>query len=154
VHGAKGLEAPVVFLVDTTTSPRDTQRLRLVHLPTGNAAPNAHGVTVWAGRKAEDPKQVADARESMLTDTEDEYRRLLYVAMTRAADRLIVGGCMPGNRRDIRPQSWYDLIDKGLGNSGLEVEEFENRRGGARNGSAGGVAIVAAHLRAAGSARR
>jgi ATP-dependent helicase/nuclease subunit A len=129
VHGAKGLEAPVVFLVDTTTSPRDTQRLRLVHLPTGNAAPNAHGVTVWAGRKAEDPKQVADARESMLTDTEDEYRRLLYVAMTRAADRLIVGGCMPGNRRDIRPQSWYDLIDKGLGNSGLEVEEFENGGG-------------------------
>jgi ATP-dependent helicase/nuclease subunit A len=129
VHGAKGLEAPVVFLVDTTTSPRDTQRLRLVHLPTGNAAPNAHGVTVWAGRKAEDPKPVADARESMLTDTEDEYRRLLYVAMTRAADRLIVGGCMPGNRRDIRPQSWYDLIDKGLGNSGLEVEEFENGGG-------------------------
>ena len=28
VHGAKGLEAPVVFLVDTTTSPSDTQRLR------------------------------------------------------------------------------------------------------------------------------
>ena len=129
VHGAKGLEAPVVFLVDTTTSPRDTQRLRLVHLPTGNAAPNAHGVTVWAGRKAEDPKQVADARETMLSDTEDEYRRLLYVAMTRAADRLVVGGCMPGNRKDIRPLSWYDLIDKGLGNSGLEVEEFENAGG-------------------------
>ncbi len=37
VHGAKGLEAPVVFLVDTTTSPSDTQRLRLIHLPQGNA---------------------------------------------------------------------------------------------------------------------
>jgi ATP-dependent helicase/nuclease subunit A len=132
VHGAKGLEAPVVFLVDTTTSPRDTQRLRLVHLPTGNAAPNAHGVTVWAGRKAEDPKQVADAREDMLTDTEDEYRRLLYVAMTRAADRLIVGGCMPGNRNAIRPLSWYDLIDTGLRNSGLEIEEFENGGGKAK----------------------
>ena len=33
VHGAKGLEAPVVFLVDTTSSPADTQRLRLIHLP-------------------------------------------------------------------------------------------------------------------------
>ncbi|TKW79423.1 MAG: double-strand break repair helicase AddA, partial [Bradyrhizobium icense] len=33
VHGAKGLEASVVFLVDTTTSPSDTQRLRLIHLP-------------------------------------------------------------------------------------------------------------------------
>ena len=38
VHGAKGLEASVVFLVDTTTSPSDTQRLRLIHLPQGNAA--------------------------------------------------------------------------------------------------------------------
>ena len=35
----------------------------------------------------------------MLDETEDEYRRLLYVAMTRAADRLIVGGCMPGNMK-------------------------------------------------------
>ena len=55
VHGAKGLEASVVFLVDTTTSPSDTQRLRLIHLPQGNAAPHAPGVVVWAGRKAEDP---------------------------------------------------------------------------------------------------
>ncbi|GCC49274.1 hypothetical protein chiPu_0033646, partial [Chiloscyllium punctatum] len=92
VHGAKGLEASVVFLVDTTTSPSDTQRLRLIHLPQGNAAPNAPGVVVWAGKKAEDPPAVADARKAMLGDTEDEYRRLLYVAMTRAADRLIVGG--------------------------------------------------------------
>ena len=38
----------------------------------------------------------------MIAETEDEYRRLLYVAMTRAADRLIVGGCMPGNRNDVR----------------------------------------------------
>jgi ATP-dependent helicase/nuclease subunit A len=126
VHGAKGLEAPVVFLVDTTTSPSDTQRLRLIHLPQGNAAPHAHGVTVWAGRKAEDPASVVAARQKMLDDTEDEYRRLLYVAMTRAADRLVVGGCMPGNRSAIRPLSWYDLIDKGLRNSGLQVQEFAN----------------------------
>jgi ATP-dependent helicase/nuclease subunit A len=124
VHGAKGLEAPVVFLVDTTTSPQDTQRLRLIHLPQGNAAPNAHGVVIWAGRKAEDPAAVAAARQKMLDDTEDEYRRLLYVAMTRAADRLIIGGCMPGNRNAIRPLSWYDLIDKGLRNSDLQVQEF------------------------------
>jgi ATP-dependent helicase/nuclease subunit A len=129
VHGAKGLEAPVVFLVDTTTSPSDTQRLRLIHLPQGNAAPNAHGVVVWAGRKAEDPANVAAARQKMLDDTEDEYRRLLYVAMTRAADRLIVGGCMPGNRNAIRTFSWYDLIDKGLSNSGLDVQAFETPGG-------------------------
>ncbi|MGY3441468.1 MULTISPECIES: double-strand break repair helicase AddA [unclassified Bradyrhizobium] len=129
VHGAKGLEASVVFLVDTTTSPSDTQRLRLIHLPQGNAAPNAPGVVVWAGKKAEDPPSVADARKAMLGDTEDEYRRLLYVAMTRAADRLIVGGCMPGNMNTVRKSSWYDLITKGLANSGLKLEEEETPAG-------------------------
>ena len=144
VHGAKGLEAPVVFLVDTTTSPSDTQRLRLIHLPQANAAPNAHGVVVWAGRKADDPLAVAEARVAMLEDTEDEYRRLLYVAMTRAADRLIVGGCMPGNMRNIRTFSWYDLIDKGLGNSGLELQAFETAGGKVKRYSRPGEAAAPA----------
>src|SRR5258707_11586176 len=86
VHGAKGLEAPVVFLVDTTSSPSDTQRLKLIHLPRGKAAPHAPGVVVWAGKKADDPAAVAAARAAKLGDTEDEYPLPLYVAMTRAAD--------------------------------------------------------------------
>ena len=130
VHGAKGLEAPVVFLVDTTSSPSDTQRLRLIRLPRGNAAPNAPGVVVWAGKKADDPLAVAAARVAMLGETEDEYRRLLYVAMTRAADRLIIGGCMPGNMKTVRKLSWYDLIVRGLGNSSLALQEFNTPRDG------------------------
>ena len=51
VHGAKGLEASVVIMADTTTSPSDTQRLRLIHLPQDNGGK----VVVWAGRKADDP---------------------------------------------------------------------------------------------------
>jgi ATP-dependent helicase/nuclease subunit A len=125
VHGAKGLEASVVFLVDTTSSPSDTQRLRLIHLDDGRGGK----VVVWAGRKAEDPAVVAQARQAMLDDTEDEYRRLLYVAMTRAADCLIVGGCMPGNMNKVRLHSWYDLIDKGLANSGLKEETVETPDG-------------------------
>jgi ATP-dependent helicase/nuclease subunit A len=130
VHGAKGLEASVVFLVDTTSSPADTQRLKLIHLPQGNAAPHAPGVVVWAGKKADDPAAVATARATMVGETEDEYRRLLYVAMTRAADRLIVGGCMPGNMNSVRRYSWYDLIVKGLANSGLHEETIERPDGG------------------------
>src|SRR5258707_5993560 len=129
VHGAKGLEASVVFLVDTTTSPSDTQRLKLINLPQGNAGPHAPGVVVWAGRKADDPLGVAAARVAMLADTEDEYRRLLYVAMTRAADRLVVGGCMPGNMNTVRKSSWYDLITKGLANSGLQLAELQTPHG-------------------------
>jgi ATP-dependent helicase/nuclease subunit A len=119
VHGAKGLEASVVFLVDTTTSPSDTQRLRLIQLPRGDGGE----VVVWAGRKAEDPVSVAAARQAMLDETEDEYRRLLYVAMTRAADRLIIAGCQPGNMNGIRANCWYDLVKRGLQNSALQAEE-------------------------------
>ena len=129
VHGAKGLESAVVFLVDTATSPSDSQRPKLIRLPQGNAAPHAPGVVVWAGKKADDPSNVADARQAMLDETEDEYRRLLYVAMTRAADRLIVGGWMPGNMGRVRPSSWYDLINKGLENSGLQLQELKTDLG-------------------------
>jgi ATP-dependent helicase/nuclease subunit A len=98
-------------------------------MPRGNAPAGAAGVTVWAGRKAEDPPDVVNARAAMIAETEHEYRRLLYVAMTRAADRLIVGGCKPGNRKDVREHAWYDLIDKGLGNSGLAMQEIETAAG-------------------------
>jgi ATP-dependent helicase/nuclease subunit A len=125
VHGAKGLEAAVVIMADTTTSPSDTQRLRLVHLPQGNGGK----VMVWAGRKADDPRRVTDARNAMLEETEHEYRRLLYVAMTRAADRLIVAGCMPGNRNSVRENSWYDLVKQGLENSDLVFQEVPSGDG-------------------------
>jgi len=128
VHGAKGLEASVVFLVDTTTSPTDTQRLRLIDVP-NHKAPDAPGIVVWAGKKADDPAVVAAARVAMLDDTEDEYRRLLYVAMTRAADRLIVGGCRPGNMNSIRKCCWYDLIAQGLERSGMLVQQLETPAG-------------------------
>ena len=122
VHGAKGLEASVVFLIDTMTSPADAQRVSLIRMPQGNAAPHAPGVVLWGGKKAEDLPDVANARGAMKQETEDEYRRLLYVAMTRAADRLIVGGVMPGRKGNSRP--WYDLIEKGLVASGLRVDEI------------------------------
>jgi ATP-dependent helicase/nuclease subunit A len=125
VHGAKGLEASVVFMVDTTSSPSDTQRLRLINVPRGNGGE----IVVWAGRKADDPKVVGDARKNMLEDTEDEYRRLLYVAMTRAADRLVVAGIMPGNMNSVRKLCWYDLIGRGLQASGLREETIETPDG-------------------------
>jgi ATP-dependent helicase/nuclease subunit A len=125
VHGAKGLEASVVIMVDTTSSPSDTQRLRLIHVPRGNGGT----VTVWAGKKADDPAAVKSAREAMLDDTEDEYRRLLYVAMTRAADRLIVAGIKPGNSKNVREFCWYDLADKGLTASGLQEQTIDTDDG-------------------------
>src|SRR4030095_1957745 len=65
----------------------------------------------------------------MLDETEDEYRRLLYVAMTRAADRLIIAGCQPGNRNDMRNNCWYALVMRGWENSGLQMETSETSSG-------------------------
>src|SRR3569623_2011770 len=130
VHGAKGLEAAVVFLGDTATSPADSQRLKLIRMAHGNAGPG--DVVLWAGPKRDDTEAVAQARAVMREETEDEYRRLLYVAMTRAAERLIVGGCKPGNRKDVRELSWYDLIDKGLVASPLIMAETETSFGRVR----------------------
>jgi ATP-dependent helicase/nuclease subunit A len=128
VHGAKGLEASVVFLIDTTTSPIDTHRVNLIRMPPqGNAAPDAAGVVLWAGKKDDDLAPVAAARNIMREETEDEYRRLLYVAMTRAADRLIVGGVQP--RKASSAVSWYTLIEQGLGASGLQCDTIETPHG-------------------------
>jgi ATP-dependent helicase/nuclease subunit A len=113
VHGAKGLEAPVMILADTTTPPAGPRPPRLLQL--------ADGAMVWAGRKDDDAPAVANARAAALHDTEDEYRRLLYVAMTRAADTLIVCGA---DSLRARPKGcWYDLIRHAL--DPLLVEESE-----------------------------
>lgn len=127
VHGAKGLEASVVFLIDTVRSTSGAHRINLISLPQGNAAPNSPSVVVWAGRKVDDIKNVAAAREEAKQESENEYRRLLYVAMTRAADRLIVGGCRPGN--GIAPLSWYELIESGLAKSDLKRQELQASHG-------------------------
>jgi ATP-dependent helicase/nuclease subunit A len=111
VHGAKGLEAPVVILADTTTPPRGTHQPRLLELPI-DSAPGASPVIVWAGRKIDDVPAVAAARQSALDEVENEHRRLLYVAMTRAAERLIVCGYEGKSAR--KPGCWYDLVLDGL----------------------------------------
>jgi ATP-dependent helicase/nuclease subunit A len=100
VHGAKGLEAPIVILADTMTPPAGAKQPRLLTL-SGNPV-------IWAGRKADDAPPVAAARQNAISDATDEYRRLLYVAMTRAADRLIVCGAEGKNKRP--DGCWYDLV--------------------------------------------
>jgi ATP-dependent helicase/nuclease subunit A len=114
VHGAKGLEAPVVILADTMTPPAGPRPPRLLKL--------ADGALVWGGRKDDDVASVAAARAATLSEAENEYRRLLYVAMTRAADRLIICGA-DGIRT--RPKGcWYDLVRGAL--DPFLVEETDN----------------------------
>jgi ATP-dependent helicase/nuclease subunit A len=80
--------------------------------PFPNAAPDTPAGLVWAGRKVDDPAPVATARATAVRAAEDEYRRLLYVAMTRAADRLVVAGSRGVNR--MPDGCWYQLIERAL----------------------------------------
>jgi ATP-dependent helicase/nuclease subunit A len=114
VHGAKGLEAPIVILADTMTPPAGPKPPRLLEL--------SGGAVIWAGRREDDVPSVAAARDAAKSEAENEYRRLLYVAMTRAADRLIVCGA---DGRTKRPERcWYDLVRGPL--DALLVEEDDS----------------------------
>jgi ATP-dependent helicase/nuclease subunit A len=109
VHGAKGLEAPVVILADTMTPPAGPRPPRLLQLADGGAK---NGAMIWVGRKADDVPSVATARGLAAAEAEHEYRRLLYVAMTRTARRLIV--CGADGLRGRPKNCWYDLIRDAL----------------------------------------
>ncbi|MFZ1413534.1 MAG: double-strand break repair helicase AddA [Defluviicoccus sp.] len=106
-HGAKGLQAPIVFLPDT---------LQLPKAPTAPilwpALPSGERMLLWPP-KSDYREEVAEAEQEAKREREmQEYRRLLYVAMTRAKDRLIVCGWQTGKNR---PEScWHALITAGL----------------------------------------
>ena len=109
VHGAKGLEAPIVILPDTTgragAAPGRQTLLRTAGA--GNMPP----LTLWAGAKDRDDPITRAARDQSDEAAENERRRLLYVAMTRAEDWLILCGAAP--RRSTNG-TWYDLMDQGM----------------------------------------
>jgi ATP-dependent helicase/nuclease subunit A len=118
VHGAKGLEAPIVILADTTTRPAGPRDPRLLTLPRAGAVPGTPDCLVWAGTMATDVGPIGAARERARTAASDEYRRLLYVAMTRTAEHLIVCGAQGLNGK---PKScWYDLVYDALWEEAIE----------------------------------
>src|SRR5215470_20206599 len=108
VHGAKGLEAPIVVLADTMTPPAGAHPPRLLSMPLSRAAPDAPDLLVWAGARITDVPSVTRARQQALAEAENEYRRLLYVAMTRAAEHLVV--CGAEGARAPPAGCWYDLV--------------------------------------------
>jgi ATP-dependent helicase/nuclease subunit A len=117
VHGAKGLEAPIVFLADTTTRPESHHPPSLLSLPAQTGAPPL----VWARGEKEDVGPMNEARVAARAEIRNEYRRLLYVAMTRAAEHLIVCGVESKKRPE---GCWYDLVLLGLqGQPGFSEHE-------------------------------
>ena len=119
VHGAKGLEAHTVILAETTARPEGHHSPRLLELPLAGGT----GL-VWAG--SDDTGPVAEALQAAKKAQADEYRRLLYVAMTRAERRLIVCGTSGPLKKDgtppINEACWYKLVSDALATEGCADE--------------------------------
>jgi len=111
VHGAKGLEADIVILPDTTTLPDSPgKRGNLLYTEDGIVFPLADG-------KA--PQAVKAAKAAVEADALKEHRRLLYVALTRAKDQLYI--CGFENKKGVSAGSWYELMQKAAQSIGAAV---------------------------------
>lgn len=108
VHASKGLQAPIVILPDTVKPKgsgggnRASDRL-LWPAKTGLPFP------FWSPHQGSDCAQYEAARETACDKDQQEYRRLLYVGLTRAEDRLYIGGAASERAHD--EGSWYELTE-------------------------------------------
>ena len=99
VHGAKGLQSPVVILPDTTGGTKKVSDALFVA---------DDGTPLYSPSARTDAPVTQTLREAANAAAERESRRLLYVALTRAADRLIIAGAGVGNRKaGFDQSSWY-----------------------------------------------
>ena len=119
VHGAKGLEAPIVFLPDTCEAPGDPKGgvIRMAMHPDDPEGPE---MPLWTMRGDFRSGEAAERVDEWKEKQRREYYRLLYVAMTRARDRLYVGGLLSGRKRkdgeapEPDADSWYAKIRDAL----------------------------------------
>ena len=105
VHGSKGLQAPVVFVADGTYQHSPHQSLfygrhNLIDLP------------LYSPRKEEDESHCADLREQQKQREEEEARRLLYVALTRPRDYLVLAGWE--GKKSSQQTRWHELVTKAM----------------------------------------
>lgn len=113
VHGSKGLQAPIVIMADTAKAPKMFDKFLW----------NREGNLYWPGY-AENYNEYYKELANQHKDADyQEYLRLLYVAMTRAADELVVfGASETGSPED---GSWYDIMTKNLETVLTKVNDAE-----------------------------
>ncbi len=98
VHGSKGLEAPIVILPDTTVRKRD---IRGDFLKSGDKL-------FWKPKSDAMPPVLDAIKDEMLDAQDREQRRLLYVALTRAENWLIVAAA--GDTGKETHDSWHSTV--------------------------------------------
>lgn len=109
VHGSKGLQAPIVILPDAI--PQKAGRKN-----SGLLWPDKTGLEfpLWSPRTDDEPEAYTKVRKQLEEKAAQEDARLLYVAMTRAADRLYVCGRKGAKGDNAYNVSWYKTIRDGL----------------------------------------
>jgi len=106
MHGAKGLEAPIV-IVPQTRKRKEDHRGTILSSPAG---------PMWKMSKDGWPDAIASLVEEDLAAERRESMRLLYVAMTRAEKWLIVAGA--GDVGEEPTDSWYNIVANGIEHAG------------------------------------
>jgi ATP-dependent helicase/nuclease subunit A len=126
-----GLEAKVVIIADIGAAPSSRANEPFLDIPLKSRAPGTGPAvaTVWSPRKGDDAAAAAEARSQRDAGQRAEFLRLLYVAMTRAEDRLIVCGIRPANGK-LPAGSWYGLIESGLSATPAGLVEAPRAAGG------------------------
>jgi len=113
VHGAKGLEAKIVVMADLAPEPGAKRLPKILMVPTSRGAT----VPIWPPAGADDAAATRAAKARVIAQMVEEHHRLLYVAMTRAEDRLIVCGAQA--KGEAPEGSWYAMVSAGLAAAGL-----------------------------------
>jgi ATP-dependent helicase/nuclease subunit A len=111
VHGAKGLEADIVILPDTTSLPEPPSRK-------GHLLYHGDGV-LFPLSNTDAPEIVKRAKAEAEAEMLREHRRLFYVALTRARDRLYI--CGFENKKGVKQGSWYELAKAAAERLGIKV---------------------------------
>jgi ATP-dependent helicase/nuclease subunit A len=107
IHGAKGLEAQVVFLVDAQPEPTPADRMSLlIDWPVASPRP-ACVAFVASTTRCPPSLRALWAEESV--EREREEANALYVALTRAEQRLVVSRTPPRSDQEASPSWWTRL---------------------------------------------
>jgi ATP-dependent helicase/nuclease subunit A len=126
VHGSKGLEAPIVILPDTCAGASAGRPGGLLALADLNVPRIAAEPFIWPVKGTKDVEAVRGAREAVRARDAEEHNRLLYVALTRARDRLYVAGFETTRGRE--RGCWYEAIETGLAGVLTETTDAAGRR--------------------------
>jgi ATP-dependent helicase/nuclease subunit A len=116
VHGAKGLEANIVIIPDTVSTPESKASRLLLFDPTGQGIK----LPLWRLTGLSPSRHLDRWQAAHRDSAHEEYCRLLYVAMTRARDELYI--CGSHGKAGPKDGCWYGMVAAALKDKACGLE--------------------------------